>query len=127
MMPLTLGTSITQCEINNRKALYANLVLSGGTTIYPGFADRLKKEITAFVPSNTHVSLLLLQRGNTSTLFGLDDPYWLPFRASRTCRFPSRNTANMDLPSSRGSVFGCSVYRKNTIFFSIPHSPVFMS
>ena len=105
---------IIQCEINIHKALYANLALSGGNTMYPVFADRLKKEITVLVPSTTHVSLLLLQRGNT--VCGLEHPYWPPFRASRTCGFPSRNTANMDLPSSRGSVFRCSVYRKNTVF-----------
>merc|ERR1711861_50581 len=30
-----------------RKDLYQNIVLSGGSTMYPGLADRLTKEITA--------------------------------------------------------------------------------
>jgi len=38
--------SIMKCEIDIRKALYAHIELSGGTTMYPGCADRLKKVIT---------------------------------------------------------------------------------
>merc|ERR1712112_23865 len=36
--------------ITVRKDLYANTVLSGGTTMYPGIADRMQKEITALAP-----------------------------------------------------------------------------
>jgi len=115
---------IMQSEISIHKSLYANLVLSGCNTIYTVFADRLKKEITALVPSTRHIRLLLLQRGNT--LCCLKDPYWLAFRASRTCGFPSRKTSNMNLPLSRRNVFRCSVYRIKT-FISIPNSPVLMS
>jgi len=107
---------IMQSEISIHKSLYANLVLSGGNTMYPVFADRLKKEITALVPSTRHIRLLFHQRGNT--LCGVEDPYWLPFRASRTCGLPSRKTSNMNLPSSRRNVFGCSVYRKKLLFRS---------
>jgi actin-related protein len=56
---------IMQCELSIHKSLYANLVLSGGNTMYPVFADRLKKEITALVPSTRHIRLLFLQRENT--------------------------------------------------------------
>merc|ERR1711929_10864 len=34
-----------------RKDLYANTVMSGGTTMYPGIADRMQKEITALALS----------------------------------------------------------------------------
>ena len=44
-IPDATYNSIMQCEINFRKALYAHIELSGGTTMYPGCADRLKKEI----------------------------------------------------------------------------------
>merc|ERR1711963_881448 len=43
--------SIMKCDIDIRKDLYANNVLSGGTTMYPGIADRMQKEITALAPS----------------------------------------------------------------------------
>ena len=40
-----------KCEwtsgINLRANLYANIVLSGGTTMFPGIADRMQKEMTA--------------------------------------------------------------------------------
>merc|ERR1719220_1509036 len=36
--------SIMKCDIDIRKDLYANNVLSGGTTMYPGIADRMQKE-----------------------------------------------------------------------------------
>merc|ERR1712228_1171219 len=35
--------SIMKCDIDIRKDLYANNVLSGGTTMYPGIADRMQK------------------------------------------------------------------------------------
>merc|ERR1740131_501065 len=33
------------CYVDIRKDLYANTVMSGGTTMYPGIADRMQKEI----------------------------------------------------------------------------------
>ena len=42
--------SIIKCDIDIRNDLYANVVLSGGTTMYPGIADRMQKEIAALAP-----------------------------------------------------------------------------
>ncbi len=39
--------STMRCDIDIRKDLYANNVLSGGTTMYPGIADRMQKEYLA--------------------------------------------------------------------------------
>ena len=36
---------IMKCPIDVRKDLYANIILSGGKTPFPGFADRLEKEL----------------------------------------------------------------------------------
>merc|ERR1711973_422795 len=47
----TTYNSIMKCDVDIRKDLYANTVLSGGTTMYPGIADRMQKEITALAPS----------------------------------------------------------------------------
>lgn len=41
----TTYNSIMKCDIDIRKDLYANNVMSGGTTMYPGIADRMQKEI----------------------------------------------------------------------------------
>merc|ERR1711952_354797 len=42
----TTYNSIMKCDVDIRKDLYANIVLSGGSTMYPGIADRMQKEIT---------------------------------------------------------------------------------
>ena len=47
----TTYNSIMKCDIDIRKDLYANNVMSGGTTMYPGIADRMQKEITALEPA----------------------------------------------------------------------------
>uniref|UniRef100_A0AAQ4PJG6 Actin alpha 1, skeletal muscle n=1 Tax=Gasterosteus aculeatus aculeatus TaxID=481459 RepID=A0AAQ4PJG6_GASAC len=46
------------CDIDIRKDLYANNVLSGGTTMYPGIADRMQKEITALAPSTMKIKII---------------------------------------------------------------------
>mmetsp|Transcript_6631 Transcript_6631/g.9636 ORF Transcript_6631/g.9636 Transcript_6631/m.9636 type:complete len:392 (-) Transcript_6631:760-1935(-) len=39
-------SSINNCAMDIRKELYSNIILSGGTTMYPGIPSRLEKEIT---------------------------------------------------------------------------------
>ncbi|KAG8801405.1 actin [Serendipita sp. 398] len=43
------------CDIDIRKDLYGNVVLSGGTTMYSGIADRLTKELTHLAPTSMKV------------------------------------------------------------------------
>jgi len=50
--------SIMKCDIDIRKDLYANNVMSGGTTMYPGIADRMQKEITALAPSTMKIKII---------------------------------------------------------------------
>merc|ERR1712146_421710 len=47
----TTYNSIMKCDVDIRKDLYGNVVLSGGTTMFPGIADRMQKELTALAPS----------------------------------------------------------------------------
>jgi len=54
----TTYSSIMKCDIDIRKDLYANNVLSGGTTMYPGIADRFQKEITALAPSTMKIKII---------------------------------------------------------------------
>lgn len=58
----TTYNSIMKCDIDIRKDLYANNVLSGGTTMYPGIADRMQKEITALAPSTMKIKVLFSDR-----------------------------------------------------------------
>ncbi|XP_005078558.2 actin, muscle [Mesocricetus auratus] len=54
----TTFNSIMKCDVDIRKDLYANTVLSGGTTMYPGIADRLQKEITALALSTLKIKII---------------------------------------------------------------------
>uniref|UniRef100_A0A8B9EFP7 Uncharacterized protein n=1 Tax=Anser cygnoides TaxID=8845 RepID=A0A8B9EFP7_ANSCY len=54
----TTYNSIMKCDIDIRKDLYANNVLSGGTTMYPGIGDRMQKEITALAPSTMKIKMI---------------------------------------------------------------------
>jgi len=50
--------SIMKCDIDIRKDLYGNVVLSGGSTMFPGIADRMSKEIVAKAPSSMTVKIV---------------------------------------------------------------------
>ncbi len=50
--------SVMKSDIDIRKDLYANNVLSGGSTMFPGIADRMQKEITALAPSTMKIKII---------------------------------------------------------------------
>eukprot|EP01061_Rhynchopus_euleeides_P003313 TRINITY_DN125_c0_g1_i1.p1 TRINITY_DN125_c0_g1~~TRINITY_DN125_c0_g1_i1.p1 ORF type:complete len:412 (+),score=181.74 TRINITY_DN125_c0_g1_i1:156-1238(+) len=54
----TVYNSIMKCDIDVRKDLYANIVLSGGTTMYEGLADRLSKEVTNLAPNSMKIKVV---------------------------------------------------------------------
>ncbi|XP_068947996.1 actin, cytoplasmic 2-like [Petaurus breviceps papuanus] len=54
----TTFNSIMKCDVDIHKDLFANTVLSGGTTMYPGIADRMQKEITALAPSTMKIKII---------------------------------------------------------------------
>lgn len=50
-------TSIMKCDVDVRKELYQNVVLSGGTTLFPGIAERLTKEMKLLAPPSVNVKV----------------------------------------------------------------------
>ena len=50
--------SIMKCEPDVRKDLFSNVVLSGGSTTFPGFARRLQEELIALVPPLTNINIV---------------------------------------------------------------------
>ncbi|XP_071467973.1 beta-actin-like protein 2 isoform X2 [Ictidomys tridecemlineatus] len=54
----TTFNSIMKCDVDIRKDLYANTVLSGGSTMYPGIADRMQKEIVTLAPSTMKIKII---------------------------------------------------------------------
>merc|ERR1711937_758500 len=54
----TTYNSIMKCDVDIRKDLYANTVLSGGTTMFAGIADRMTKELTQLAPSTMKIKII---------------------------------------------------------------------
>jgi len=50
--------SIMKCDIDIRKDLYKNTVLSGGTTMFPFIEDRLQNEIKALAPAGNDIKII---------------------------------------------------------------------
>ncbi|MBL8916781.1 MAG: actin family protein [Archangium sp.] len=49
--------SISECATDVRAGLFANVVLAGGSAKFPGFAERLKKDLAALGPEGTVVTV----------------------------------------------------------------------
>jgi len=47
--------TITDCDLDVRKELCDNIILSGGTTLIPGLAERLQSEVQSLAPINARV------------------------------------------------------------------------
>eukprot|EP01138_Halocafeteria_seosinensis_P014378 gb/GECG01014679.1/.p1 GENE.gb/GECG01014679.1/~~gb/GECG01014679.1/.p1 ORF type:complete len:377 (+),score=46.43 gb/GECG01014679.1/:1-1131(+) len=54
----TMFNTIMKCDVDIRKDLYSNIVLSGGTTMFPGIAERMTKEITALAPAAMKIKVV---------------------------------------------------------------------
>jgi len=54
----TMFATVMKCDVDIRKDLYANIVLSGGSTMYEGIAERLNKEMVALVPTTMKVKVV---------------------------------------------------------------------
>jgi actin-related protein len=54
----TTYNCIMKCDVDIRKDLYGNIVLSGGSTMFPGIADRMQKEISAMAPTAMKVKVI---------------------------------------------------------------------
>ena len=53
-----IQNSIEMCGENLRGKLYANIVVSGGNTMFPRFVDRIEKEIVALAPPTAKVKVV---------------------------------------------------------------------
>ncbi|KAI8618830.1 actin family [Chytriomyces sp. MP71] len=54
----TTYTSIQKCDMDIRRELYGNIVLSGGTTLYPGLEERMRREMSALAPSSMKIRVV---------------------------------------------------------------------
>jgi actin-related protein len=54
----TSFNSIGKTDIDIRKDLYGNLVMSGGTTMFEGIAERMTKELTQLAPTSMKIKVV---------------------------------------------------------------------
>jgi len=54
----TTYDSIMKCDVDIRKDLYGNIVLSGGTTMFEGIAERMQTEITKLAPPSMKIKIV---------------------------------------------------------------------
>jgi len=47
-----------KCDVDVRRDLFQNIVLSGGTTMYNGISERLSKEMTSLAPSSVKIKIV---------------------------------------------------------------------
>ncbi|MEA2070273.1 MAG: actin, cytoplasmic 2 [Asgard group archaeon] len=50
--------AINKCDVDLRRELYQNIVLSGGSTMFSGLKERLHKELTEQVPEGIEVKII---------------------------------------------------------------------
>ena len=50
--------SVMNCDVDLHRNLYANVILGGGSTMFPGFCERLTREVTNLAPSRTQVTVV---------------------------------------------------------------------
>mmetsp|Transcript_14895 Transcript_14895/g.22473 ORF Transcript_14895/g.22473 Transcript_14895/m.22473 type:complete len:381 (-) Transcript_14895:287-1429(-) len=51
-------TSIMKCDIDIRKELYRNVVMSGGSTMFTGMPQRLQKELQSAAPNSITIKII---------------------------------------------------------------------
>lgn len=51
-------SAINECDVDLKRDLFDNIVLSGGSTMFPGIKERLTKEIKEQIPESVNVRIL---------------------------------------------------------------------
>ncbi|KAH3777527.1 actin, cytoplasmic 1-like [Dreissena polymorpha] len=65
-----LYNSVRRCDIDLRNDLWNNVVMSGGSTMFPGIADRMRKELNKLVPSGRKVKVIAPPERKNSVWIG---------------------------------------------------------
>ncbi|KAA6356824.1 MAG: putative actin beta/gamma 1, partial [Streblomastix strix] len=58
------------CDSDIRRDLYGNVVLSGGSTMFAGMADRMSKELMALAPTAMKIKIVAPAERRTAVWLG---------------------------------------------------------
>jgi actin-related protein len=64
-----LFESVMRCDRGLRASLWGNVVVTGGTTLFPGFEPRLKKELAVLAPG-VDINIVNVPNRATATWVG---------------------------------------------------------
>jgi len=67
---MTTFEAVMKCDVDIRRSLYKNIVLSGGTTMFDGIAERLTKELQAICPPSVDVNVIAPEERKYSVWYG---------------------------------------------------------
>ncbi|KAJ6727808.1 ACTIN-7 [Salix koriyanagi] len=98
----TTYNSIMKCDVDIRKDLYGNIVLRGGSTMFPGIADRMSKEITALAPSSIKIKVVAPPERKYSVWIGGSILASLS-TFQQMCGYQKQSMMNQDPPLFTGS------------------------
>ena len=65
-----LSNAILRSDMDLRKTFFSNIVLSGGSTLFKGFGDRLLSEVTKAAPKDVKIRISAPQERKYSTWIG---------------------------------------------------------
>ena len=65
-----VSQSISKCDIESHASLYGNIIMAGGSTMFPGFKERLTKEIKALAAPGTNVKIIAPPEGKYACWIG---------------------------------------------------------
>lgn len=66
----TLYNSVMKCDVDIRKDLYANIVLCGFNTAFPGFAERVQQEVAKLAPPTMKIKIIAAPERKYSSWIG---------------------------------------------------------
>ncbi|XP_037115011.1 actin-like isoform X3 [Syngnathus acus] len=66
----TVYDSVLLCRENIQNDLFYNILLSGGSTMFPGIAKRMQKEMNALAPPNTNIKVIATAERKYSVWIG---------------------------------------------------------
>lgn len=92
----TTYQSIMKCDVDIRRDLFCNVVLSGGSTMLPGIGERMTKELSALAPSTVRIKVITPPERKTAS--GSVAPSWDPSAPFSRCGSPRRNTMRQAPP-----------------------------
>jgi len=69
-IPETIVQAVNSTELELQGLLYSNIILTGGNVLYPGFKERLYKELRAITPSTYPINISIPDDPISTAWFG---------------------------------------------------------